>query len=254
MRCGERGRHVKKICQWHIFSVDLSGYAAVASFLVCTASSFSPDLSGYAAVASILGYAAHIEVRWAGSANPAHLSMESCGSAPRSAAGRKKAHSHTQPCEKEKRTAKAGRAQITLRASASGMAKAQEQRIAYLTYPVRAGITVTFSRGLSPHSAASPARPARRPVLQFSSIVRHVAANCKREFALRRFFSCAVGQRLSPAPRSALTSPPAGWRRSRRCPATRRPPWRPRPAPASPRRRCCRQAPAPGSAAPHSRR
>ena len=98
MRCGGRGRgvkktcrcrHVKKICQWHIFSVDLSGYAAVASFL---------------------GYAAHIEVRWAGSANPAHLSMESCGSAPRSAAGRKKAHSHTQPCEKEKRTAKAGRA------------------------------------------------------------------------------------------------------------------------------------------------
>ena len=86
------------------------------------------------------------------------------------------------------------------------------------------------------------------------SIVRHVAANCKREFALRRFFSCAVGQRLSPAPRSALTSPPDGWRRSRRCPATRRPPWRPRPAPASPRRRCCRQAPAPGSAAPHSRR
>ena len=44
-------RHVKKICQWHIFSVDLSGYAAVASFLVCTASSFSPDLGGYAAVA-----------------------------------------------------------------------------------------------------------------------------------------------------------------------------------------------------------
>ena len=134
MRCGERGRHVKKICQWHIFSVDLSGYAAVAS---------------------ILGYAAHIEVRRTGSANPVRLSMESCGSAPRSAAGRKKAHSHTQPCAKEKRTAKAGRAQITLRASASGMAKAQEQRIAYLTYPVRAGITVTFSRGLSPHSAAS---------------------------------------------------------------------------------------------------
>ena len=180
MRCGERGRgvkktcrcrHVKKICQWHIFSVDLSGYAAVVSFL---------------------GYAAHIEVRWAGSANPAHLSMESCGSAPRSAAGRKKAHSHTQPRAKEKRTAKAGRAQITLRASASGMAKAQEQRIAYLTYPVRAGITVTFSRGLSPHSAASPARPARRPVIQFSSIVRHVAANCKREFALRRFFSVGL--------------------------------------------------------------
>ena len=47
------GRHVKKICQWHIFSVDLSGYAAVASFLVSTASSFSSDHGGYAAAASI---------------------------------------------------------------------------------------------------------------------------------------------------------------------------------------------------------
>ena len=186
MRCGERGRHVKKICQWHIFSVDLSGYAAVASFLVCTASSFSPDLSGYAAVASFLGYAAHIEVRWAGSANPAHLSMESCGSAPRSAAGRKKAHSHTQPRAKEKRTAKAGRAQITLRASASGMAKAQEQRIAYLTYPVRAGITVTFSRGLSPHSAAGGcvcfAFTPRRTVRVFScrNVVYHIETGIAR--------------------------------------------------------------------------
>ena len=36
-----RCRHVKKICRWHIFNVDLSGYAAVASILVCTASSFS---------------------------------------------------------------------------------------------------------------------------------------------------------------------------------------------------------------------
>ena len=42
-----RCRHVKKICQWHIFSVDLSGYAAVASFLVSTASSFSSDRGGY---------------------------------------------------------------------------------------------------------------------------------------------------------------------------------------------------------------
>ena len=49
-----RCRHVKKICQWHIFSVDRGGYAAVASFLVCTASSFSPDRGGYAAEASIL--------------------------------------------------------------------------------------------------------------------------------------------------------------------------------------------------------
>ncbi len=149
MRCGGRGRGVKKTCRWHVFS---------------------PDLSGYAAVASILGYAAHIEVRRTGSANPVRLSMESCGSAPRSAAGRKKAHSHTQPCAKEKRTAKAGRAQITLRASASGMAKAQEQRIAYLTYPVRAGITVTFSRGLSPHSATGGCfrTPAHRPCIQFT--------------------------------------------------------------------------------------
>ena len=30
-------RHVKKICRWHIFSVDLGGYAAVASILVSTA-------------------------------------------------------------------------------------------------------------------------------------------------------------------------------------------------------------------------
>ena len=38
-RGGRRG--VKKTCRWHIFSVDLSGYAAVASILVCTALSFS---------------------------------------------------------------------------------------------------------------------------------------------------------------------------------------------------------------------
>ena len=36
-----------KICQWHIFSVDLSGYAAVASILVCTAPSFSSGLGSY---------------------------------------------------------------------------------------------------------------------------------------------------------------------------------------------------------------
>ena len=46
-------RHVKKICRWHIFSVDLSGYAAVASIPVYTAPSFSSDHGGYAA-ASIL--------------------------------------------------------------------------------------------------------------------------------------------------------------------------------------------------------
>ena len=62
------GRHVKKICQWHIFSVDLSGYAAVASILVCTASSFSSDLGGYAAVASILVYTA---LSWIPSQSPA---------------------------------------------------------------------------------------------------------------------------------------------------------------------------------------
>ena len=63
-----RCRHVKKICQWHIFSVDLSGYAAVASILVCTASSFSSDLSGYAAVASIRTYTA---LSWIPSQSPA---------------------------------------------------------------------------------------------------------------------------------------------------------------------------------------
>ena len=62
------GRHVKKICQWHIFSVDLSGYAAVASFLVCTASSFSFDRGGYAAVASIRTYTA---LSWMPSQSPA---------------------------------------------------------------------------------------------------------------------------------------------------------------------------------------
>ena len=40
-----RCRHVKKICQWHIFSVDRGGYAAVASFLVCTAPSWIPSQS-----------------------------------------------------------------------------------------------------------------------------------------------------------------------------------------------------------------
>ena len=49
---GRRGSTLK-ICQWHIFSVDLSGYAAVASILFCTAPSFSVDLGSYAAVASI---------------------------------------------------------------------------------------------------------------------------------------------------------------------------------------------------------
>ena len=62
------GRNVKKTCQWHIFSVDLSGYAAVASILVCTASSFSSDLSGYAAVASIRTYTT---LSWMPSQSPA---------------------------------------------------------------------------------------------------------------------------------------------------------------------------------------
>ena len=52
------GRNVKKTCQWHIFSVDLSDYAAVASILVCTAPSFSFDLGSYAAVASIWAFTA----------------------------------------------------------------------------------------------------------------------------------------------------------------------------------------------------
>ena len=63
-----RCRHVKKICQWHIFSVDLSGYAAVASILVCTASSFRSDRGGYAAVASIRTYTT---LSWMPSQSPA---------------------------------------------------------------------------------------------------------------------------------------------------------------------------------------
>ena len=196
MRCGERGRgvkktcrcrHVKKICQWHIFSVDLSGYAAVASFL---------------------GYAAHIEVRWAGSATPAHLSMESCGSAPRSAAGRKKAHSHTQPCAKEKRTAKAGRAQITLRASASGMAKAQGRRMAYLTYPA------ALTRGhhsdlLAGHLTPFRCRKDRHTVLLFNSQIQY---STPREEMQEGIFPI-IGRRFPP-PRPGRSPQSGGWRRT----------------------------------------
>ena len=171
MRCGGRGRgvkktcrcrHVKKICQWHIFSVDLSGYAAVASFL---------------------GYAAHFEVRWAGSANPAHLSMESCGSAPRSAAGRKKAHSHTQPCEKEKRTAKAGRALTNT--SRFGFGDGDSPGAARLV----SDLSRRFTRGhhsdllaghLTPFRRQSLTRPARCPVMNLSKLsVAQPRANCK---------------------------------------------------------------------------
>ena len=40
-----RCRHVKKICQWHIFSVDLGSYAAVASIRTYTALSWIPSQS-----------------------------------------------------------------------------------------------------------------------------------------------------------------------------------------------------------------
>ena len=40
-----RCRHVKKICQWHIFSVNLSGYAAVASIRTYTTLSWMPSQS-----------------------------------------------------------------------------------------------------------------------------------------------------------------------------------------------------------------
>ena len=63
-----KGRNVKKTCRWHIFSVDLSGYAAVASFLVRTALFFSSDLGGYAAVASIRTYTT---LSWMPSQSPA---------------------------------------------------------------------------------------------------------------------------------------------------------------------------------------
>ena len=34
------GRHVKKTCRWHVFSVDLGSYAAVASILNLKALSY----------------------------------------------------------------------------------------------------------------------------------------------------------------------------------------------------------------------
>ena len=69
------------------------------------------------------------------------------------------------------------------------MAKAQEQRIAYLTYPVCAGITVTFSRGLSPHSAASPTKPARRPVIHLFYLLYDMTRQIARGiFPLSVFF------------------------------------------------------------------
>ncbi len=61
----------------------------------------------------------------------------------------------------------------------------RHRRITYLTYPVHAGITVTFSRGLSPHSAAGPAfaLPARRPL---SSLVEWQYSTGKPELQGRR--------------------------------------------------------------------
>lgn len=66
-----------------------------------------------------------------------------------------------------------------------GNGKAQEQRIAYLTYPgtfASAGITVTFSRGISPHSAAGKTgTPSCYSIHKFN--IAHRARKCKREFS-----------------------------------------------------------------------
>ena len=133
------------------------------------------------------------EVWRTGPANPARLSMESRGTAPRSASGRKKRAA--KPARERKAHDPSRSCARTLHASASGMAKTQEQRIAYLTYPVRAGITVTFSRGISPHSAASLTKPARCPVIHlYVPIVQHAAPNCNRDFSSFRVFYVAAMQ------------------------------------------------------------
>ncbi len=72
---------------------------------------------------------------------------------------KRKTHSQTQAVRPKKKAH--GQSRSCARKNTScfgfGNGKAQEQRIAYLTYPgtfAGAGITVTFSRGISPHSAA----------------------------------------------------------------------------------------------------
>ena len=44
------------------------------------------------------------------------------------------------------------------------MAAVRERRLAYLTYPAQAGITVTHSRGISPHSAVGAASDRTIPI------------------------------------------------------------------------------------------
>ena len=83
---------------------------------------------------------------------------------------------------KTKRTAKNDRAQHSHLGFGNGKT-CRLRRITYLTYPAayRAGITVTFSRGFSPHSAARLPKD-RRAVRHFhlsNGSIAHKSRNCK---------------------------------------------------------------------------
>lgn len=83
---------------------------------------------------------------------------------------------------KTKRTAKNDRAQHSHLGFGNGKT-CRLRRITYLTYPAayRAGITVTFSRGFSPHSAARLSKD-RRAVRCFhlsNGSIAHKNPNCK---------------------------------------------------------------------------
>ena len=96
---------------------------------------------------------------------------------------------------KTKRTAKNDRAQHSHLGFGNGKT-CRLRRITYLTYPAayRAGITVTFSRGFSPHSAARLPKD-RRAVRYFHlsiGSIAHKNPNCKSLPAPAPRFSCAV--------------------------------------------------------------
>ena len=92
----------------------------------------------------------------------------------------KKAHGQTRPCTQNKNARPKQTVRDTPVASASGVARAQEQRISYLTYPVCAGFTVTVSRGISPHSAASlPKTGTPSCMYLLDSSITQQTVNCK---------------------------------------------------------------------------
>ena len=64
------------------------------------------------------------------------------------------------------------------------MAIAQEQRISYLTYPVCAGITVTFSRGISPHSAAGRKAASALSCMNLTKLLYDMPLQIARAFSL----------------------------------------------------------------------